>query len=682
MEWIDSHIWLIPLMPLLGSLANMFFGKKLGHKAGGVVSCLVVFISLCLSVWAFFRLMGMEGEGERREFLNVFLPWIHVGGFKAEWAFRLDPLSAVMILVVSGVGFLIHVYSTGYMHGDKRYNRFFAFLNLFTFAMLVLVLASNVFLMFIGWEGVGLCSYLLIGFWFEELNNAKAGLKAFVVNRVGDFSFLVGTLLLFWSVGLQTGVWSVDFYELNESAKLLPTAITTVVAILLFGGATGKSAQLPLYVWLPDAMAGPTPVSALIHAATMVTAGVYMIARFSGLYLTAPVAMDIVATVGVLTAIFSASIAFAQNDIKKVLAYSTVSQLGYMFLGVGVGAFAAGIFHLMTHAFFKGLLFLGAGSVIHGLHNQQDMRKMGGLKKYMPWTWFTFMTAWLAISGIPPFSGFFSKDEILWKTFESGHKVLWAIGALAAGMTAFYMTRLMVLTFYGEKRWKEGVHAHESPKNMTIPLALLAVLSLIGGFVGVPTILHGGNHFEHWIAPAVEWLKGDSGGHEAAETGHAVHSLVSAEGALMGLSVLIATAGISIGWWMYSKRRDIPRSFTERYPRLYQAVLNKYYVDEFYNWLVLQNLLRITRACRWFDNNIVDGMVNGAGQLTIIVTRISGWIDNNFVDGTVNAVAEIVEGVGDRLRIIQNGKVQEYLTLAAGVVVLVAAVWIITGLLK
>jgi len=679
MNWIDTHIWLIPLMPLIGAVVNMFFGRKMGAKAVGIFASALVFVSFCLSVAAFSRLAGIEEvAGGKRQILNYLMPWIYVGNFQADWAFRVDPLSAVMILVVSGVGFLIHVYSTGYMQGDPRYSRFFSFLNLFTFAMLVLVLASNVFLMFIGWEGVGLCSYLLIGFWFEEMKNAEAGLKAFVVNRVGDFSFLVGTLLLFWTMGAKTGQWTVDFYRINEFAHLLPGATLVVIGVLLFGGATGKSAQLPLYVWLPDAMAGPTPVSALIHAATMVTAGVYMVARLSGLFLSAPGAMEVVATVGVLTALFSATIALAQNDIKKVLAYSTVSQLGYMFLGVGVGAFSAGIFHLMTHAFFKGLLFLGAGSVIHGMRHEQDMRHMGGLKKHMPLTWLTFMAAWWAITGLPPFAGFFSKDEILWKTFETGHVILWGTGAIAAGLTAFYMTRLIIMTFYGEARWPEGHHPHESPKNMTVPLAILAVLSVVGGLVGVPAILGGSNRIEHWMASAVEWGGGSAAG-AAEHAGEAASH--GAEWSLMLLSVAIAATGVLIGRWMYLKRRDIPKTVSEKYKRAYEAVLNKYYVDEFYHWLVVKNLLRLTWLSGWFDNHIIDGAVNGAGWITVLVVRISGWIDNTFVDGAVNVVAEIVLGIGARLRVIQTGRVQQYLTFAAGVVVLAAVIWIMKGIL-
>jgi len=677
MNWIDTHLWLIPAMPLIGVLTHIFLGSVIGRKAVGIIACLLVFISLCLSVWVFVRLLGMDPE--HRHIMNHFLPWIHVGSFKVDWAFRADPISAVMVLVVSGVGFLIHVYSTGYMAGDPKYIRFFAYLNLFAFAMLLLVLASNVLLMFIGWEGVGLCSYLLIGFWFEDIENAKAGLKAFIVNRIGDFSFIVGMLFLFWYMGAKVpgGKYTLDFYEINSMAHMLPTWVAVTACVLFFG--------IPLYVWLPDAMAGPTPVSALIHAATMVTAGVYMIARFSGLYLNAPDAMMLVATVGAATALFSATIAVAQNDIKKVLAYSTVSQLGYMFLGVGVGAFQAGIFHLMTHAFFKGLLFLAAGSVIHGMHNEQDMRKMGALKSKLPYTWITFMAAWLAIAGFPGFSGFFSKDEILWKAFSSshGHWGLWLVGFAAAGLTAFYMTRLIVMTFYGEKRWDEGVHPHESPPNMTVPLIALAVLSVIGGYVGVPALLKGGNHIEHWMEPAVTWTVSEEAarGHEAVVAGHGHHATAAAtehhgehgsehamEGLLMGASVAVAIGGILIGWWMYTRRRDIPEKVANNWPMAYKTVLNKYYVDEIYHWAVIKNVLRLTWFSGKFDNWVIDGAVNGSAWLTRKVSGISGWIDNNFVDGTVNAVAEITRGIGARFGKVQTGRVQQYLTLAAAMV--------------
>jgi len=670
MEWIDTHLWLIPLMPMIGVIIHIFFGRIVGKRLVGFLACGLVFISLLLSVGVLIRLMGLEPE--QRVILDNFLPWIHIGSFQADWAFRADTLSAVMLLVVSGVGFLIHVYSTGYMHDDPDYIRFFAYLNLFTFAMLILVMASNIFLMFIGWEGVGLCSYLLIGFWFQDLANAKAGMKAFLVNRVGDFSFICGTLLLFWSLGKYAGAYTLDFYEINRLAPHLPAGIALAVALLMFGGAAGKSAQIPLYVWLPDAMAGPTPVSALIHAATMVTAGVYMIARLSGLYLNAPDAMMVVAAVGAVTALFSATIAVAQNDIKKVLAYSTVSQLGYMFLGVGVGAFSAGIFHLMTHAFFKGLLFLGAGSVIHGLHGEQDLRKMGALRSKMPYTWLTFMAAWLAIAGFPGLSGFFSKDEILWQAFSSqhGHWALWLIGFAAAGLTAFYMTRLVVMTFYGEKRWGEHVHPHESPANMIIPLAILAVLSVIGGYVGVPAILQGGNYFEHWMEPAVTWAVGTGRGTSAELAAESVAR--GPEGFLMAASVAIALLGIGVGWWMYSRRRDIPEAVVARWPNLHRWVLNKYYVDELYQWLVVENLLRLTRASGRFDSVVIDGAVNGSAWLTERTSALSGWIDNTFVDGAVNAVAEVTRGAGSRLRALQTGLVQQYLAFAAGMVALLA----------
>ena len=500
----DLLRWIV-LSPLLGAILVALLGRTLPRKVIGTLASAAVGVSFLIGLAAFFKLKELSGHGHGEE--TVFLAdhlyrWFAVGGLNVEAAFVFDRLSAVMVLVVAGVSALIHIYSMGYMARDECYWRYFTYLNLFVFFMLLLVTADNAVAMFVGWEGVGLCSYLLIGFWFEDPEKAYAGKKAFVVNRIGDFGFLLGIILIFWSLG------TVNFNEIAQQAPLLLTGggtLATAICLLLFLGATGKSAQIPLYVWLPDAMAGPTPVSALIHAATMVTAGVYMIVRLNVLYLLAPAAMCVVAVVGAATAIYAASIGLMQNDIKKVLAYSTVSQLGYMFLAVGVGAFSAGIFHLVTHAFFKALLFLGSGSVIHAMSNKQDIREMGGLKKQMPVTYWTFLFATLAIAGIPPFSGFFSKDEILWKAFSSpqGHWTLWLIGFVAAGLTAFYMFRLVFLTFHGECRADEETkhHIHESPSLMTVPLIVLGVLSVIGGFAGIPEALWGGNHFHHWLAP-------------------------------------------------------------------------------------------------------------------------------------------------------------------------------------
>jgi NADH-quinone oxidoreductase subunit L len=500
---VSDYIFLIPLFPLVGVLINGLLLGRLPRPVVSFVACSTVGLSFVTSLLLFFELVGMEPA--HRILQQTLFTWIPSASFNANVAFLLDPLSAVMILVVTGVGFLIHVYSTGYMHHDPCFGRYFTYLNLFTFSMLMLVLADNFLLMFVGWEGVGLCSYLLIGFWFEKKSAADAGKKAFIVNRIGDFGFLLGMFVIFWNIG------SLDFLTVAEKAPAIFVAgggLITAACLLLFVGAIGKSAQIPLYVWLPDAMEGPTPVSALIHAATMVTAGVYMVARSSALYMLAPDALLVVAIIGAGTAFFAATIGLAQNDIKRVLAYSTVSQLGYMFLACGVAAFTAGIFHLVTHAFFKALLFLGAGSVIHAMSDQQDMRRMGGLKKYLPVTFGTMLIATLAISGIPGMSGFFSKDEILWKSFSSdhGHWALWVIGVATAGLTAFYMFRLIYLTFYGKERMDDHTrgHIHESPRSMTVPLMILAVLSVVGGFVGVPHVFFGAtNYFERWLEPVI-----------------------------------------------------------------------------------------------------------------------------------------------------------------------------------
>ena len=496
-------IYLTVLLPLLGFLFNGLLGPKIkNEKVIGIVGSGTIGLSFIVAIGALIQTLSLPVD-QRLNIVTLF-QWIDVAGLNISFAYQVDQLSLVMSLIVTGVGFIIHVYSIGYMHGDKSFWRFFAYLNLFIFAMMNLVLADNFLLLFLGWEGVGLCSYLLIGFWydrkFEKSTTSAAGLKAFVVNRIGDFGFLLGMFLIYSTFG------SLIFTDVFSRAISfgVPEHIFTLIAIFLFIGATGKSAQIPLLVWLPDAMAGPTPVSALIHAATMVTAGVYMVARCSIIYASAPTAMMVVAVVGVFTAFFAATIGLVQNDIKKVLAYSTISQLGYMFLALGAGAFSAGIFHVMTHAFFKALLFLGAGSVIHSMHEVQDIRQYGGLKKYMPITYGTFLVAATAISGIPPLSGFFSKDEILWYSYANLGIVFWAIGVITAILTAFYMFRLYFMTFEGKEKFDHHKqHPHESPKLMTIPLIVLGVLSAIGGFIGIPEIFSGehGNLFHTWLAP-------------------------------------------------------------------------------------------------------------------------------------------------------------------------------------
>ncbi len=597
-----GFLWLIPCLPAIGVVFNAFLGRRAGKTAVSLVAPGVVGAAGVVGCAAFQQLLHLPAGAALTQRLY---PWITAGTLQVDVAFRIDALSAVMVLVVSGVGFLIHVYSVGYMAEDADYTRYFTYLNLFTFAMLTLVMADNLPLMFVGWEGVGLCSYLLIGFWYDKETNASAGKKAFVVNRIGDAGFLLGIFLLFWNLG--PGAHSLSFTEIAAHAKTIPLGTVTVIALLLFVGATGKSAQLPLYVWLPDAMAGPTPVSALIHAATMVTAGVYMIARLNFLYVLSPTALAVVATVGALTALFAATIGLMQTDIKRVLAYSTISQLGYMFLGVGVGAFSAGIFHLMTHAFFKGLLFLGSGSVIHGMGGEQDMQKMGGLRKYQPITFATFLVGTLAIAGIPGFAGFFSKDEILAQAMTSPHGSawFWVIGVIAAGLTSFYMFRLLFMTFYGDCRADEHTqhHIHESPPSMTTPLMILAVLSVIGGYIGLPAHWLWGNRFEAFLEPVFGATEG------------AAHIAASTEYALMAASVLAALIGFGIAYMFYIVQPGLPWLLAAQWPRVYDLVFNKYYVDEVYDALFIRPaVVGSTWMWRYFDLGVIDALVNGTAE--------------------------------------------------------------------
>ena len=646
-----SNLWLIPFFPLVGSIINGLLGKKIkNEKVVGGIGTLMMFCSFLVACQNFLRLLGDSVKTHQ----VVIASWMSIGNLQVDWGFLLDPLSAIMIMVVTGVGTLIHLYSIGYMHGEEGFYRFFSYLNLFAFAMLMLVLGNNALVMFIGWEGVGLCSYLLIGYYFEKKSAGDAAKKAFVVNRVGDFGFLCGFFTLFWAF-TSKGVWTVNFVDIAENAHLLEPGglLITVVTLAFFLGATGKSAQIPLYTWLPDAMEGPTPVSALIHAATMVTAGVYMIGRMNPLFAMAPATMMTIAVVGACTAFFAATIGFAQNDIKRVLAYSTVSQLGYMFLAMGVGAFSAGIFHLMTHAFFKACLFLGSGSVIHGLHHAyhhahlhddpQDMRNMGGIRKKMPITFITFFVSTLAICGVPLFSGFFSKDEILWWAFGStrGHWILWAMGAVAAGMTAFYMFRLVFMTFFGEQKTDERAKDHipESPLTITIPLMVLGLLAVVGGYVGVPAILGGSNRFEHFLAPVFEHTQ-----HLNEIHAHGTHAT---EYMMMAISVGIAAFGIFVAWTMYVKNPELPAKFTARFAGLYKAVYNKWYIDELYDFLFVNPCKRIgTFLWRGFDVKVVDGVVNG--------------------------VAWVVRGIGSGLRYTQSGYLHNYaVAMVVGVVVIV-----------
>jgi NADH-quinone oxidoreductase subunit L len=625
-----DYVWLIPTFPFLGFLINGLFGKRLTKTAVGVVGAGAVGLSFFVTVKIFLEFLSLPAAARPVE--KVIFSWITSGTFSVPVAFLIDPLSLVMLSVVSGVSFLIHIYSIGYMHDDPGFSRYFAYLNLFVANMLILVAANNFLLMFVGWEGVGLCSYLLIGFWYEKQSASDAGKKAFVVNRIGDFGFLLGMFVIFWTFG------SLNFREVFQLAAKYPvgSGVITAATLLLFVGATGKSAQLPLFTWLPDAMEGPTPVSALIHAATMVTAGVYMVARCSALYSLAPFSLTVVATVGALTAIFAASIGICQFDIKRVLAYSTVSQLGYMFLACGVGAYAAGIFHLMTHAFFKALLFLGSGSVIHALSGEQDMRKMGDLKRHLPITYWTFIIATLALAGIFPLAGFFSKDEILFRALTDGNIAYWAIGVTGAFVTAFYMLRLVLMTFHGKSRVDHDVlhHVHESPPTMTIPLSILAVLSAVGGLVWIP-LVHGGDVFYRFLSPSITPV-----------VKHGGHHAMSFELGLMLFSVCVAIAGIYTAYKFYILQPDLPSKMAEKYPGAYDYIFNKYYVDELY------------------DATVVEPIKNGSNFL---------WteVDVKVVDGAVNGSAGVVAWLSAHLRKLETGFVQNYaLAILLGVVLI------------
>ncbi len=668
-----NTIWLIPLLPALGGLVHLLVGRRLSNKLVSLVSVGLPGLSFAWALGCFFELLGRPDH----TYTTTLYTWIPAGAFHlSNGAIRdltiqagilLDPLSAVMLLVVTGVGFLIHVYSIGYMAHEGGYYRFFGYMNLFLFSMLVLILADNYLMMFAGWEGVGLCSYFLIAFYFNRKSAADAGKKAFVVNRIGDAGFLLGVMLLTVTFG------TLNFHDITEAARKGEAAsrllsvgdpVITAICILLFIGATGKSAQIPLYVWLPDAMEGPTPVSALIHAATMVTAGVYMVARSNALYVLAPTALGIVAVVGAATAIWAASIGLVQNDIKRVLAYSTVSQLGYMFLACGVGAFAAGIFHLMTHAFFKALLFLGAGSVIHALSGEQDMRKMGGLEGKIHTTGWTMFAATLAISGIWPFAGFFSKDLILAQAFGGAYaqKFLWGIGLLTAGMTAFYMFRLVFMTFFGPSRVAHEAehHIHESPRTMLGPLVVLAALSITGGSVGI-----GGerSRFIRFLAPVFD----NPAARQAAELGPAV------EWGLIALSLTVAVAGIFVAWQMYLKKPELAERAAAAAGPAYQIVSNKYYVDELYDAMFVNRVKNLGNGLAAFDLGVVDGGVNGAGWLTRLTAEVSRLWDLYVVDGLVNLLAFFVKGLGWAVRAFQTGLVQSYaFFIVVGVMLLMA----------
>ncbi len=672
-----NYVWLIPMLPLagcaliglLGLLKLWTVGEKLSKRIVTVIALSSVGLSFVLSVIVVYQLFAVEHQ---EHFTMDLFTWMRGGllplaggemaAMEVPWGFLLDPLSAVMILVVTGVGFLIHIYSTGYMADDTGYYRFFCYMNLFMFAMLTLVLANNYLMMFIGWEGVGLCSYLLIGFYFDKKSAGDAGKKAFVVNRIGDAGFILGMMLIFVHFG------SLRFDKVFDQAAAMPVqagyGFLFWATLCLFIGACGKSAQIPLYVWLPDAMEGPTPVSALIHAATMVTAGVYMVCRSNALYSRSHETMAIVAIVGALTAIFAATIGLAQTDIKRVLAYSTVSQLGYMFAALGVGAFIGGIFHLMTHAFFKALLFLGSGSVIMAMHHEQDMMKMGGLRKYLPWTYGTMLIGTLAIAGVPGLAGFFSKDEILWKAISNGHPFVWLLLWLGAGLTAFYMFRLIFLTFWGEERMDAHTksHIHESPKNVVYPLAVLAGLSVVGGYIGLPAWTHVTNWFEHFLEPVIRIPQSSE---------HLTHQ-VSEEILFTVLSVVIALAGIYLAYRFYVVNPGTADRVAAKIRGLYTLVHRKYYVDEAYDALIVNRTKDLADACFFVDSKFVDGAVNGTASSTRGTATVSKIFDKYVVDGLVNLIGWINMLLNRITTSFQTGLVQRYALVAVfGIVVFI-----------
>jgi NADH-quinone oxidoreductase subunit L len=675
----NLNLWLIPILPLAGAAINGLWGRRSSRQAVTTVALVFSGAAFAMALWVAARFSSIPVPYQEFQ-----AHWIRSGTFAVDFAFYLDQLALVMLLVVTGVGFLIHIYSVGYMGDDPSYYRFFAYLNLFMFFMLTLVLANNYLLMFIGWEGVGLASYLLIGFWFTKDSAASAGKKAFIVNRIGDFGFLIGLFLLIQHFGSLT--FEQVFHSVAPiSPETTGAGVLTAVGLLLMVGACGKSAQIPLYVWLPDAMEGPTPVSALIHAATMVTAGVYMVARSHVIFERAPMALTVVAVIGTLTAFFAATIGVGQTDIKKVLAYSTVSQLGYMFMACGVGAFSAGIFHLMTHAFFKGLLFLAAGSVIHAVGGEQDMRKMGGLRSKIPVTFWTMTAGTLAIAGIPGLAGFFSKDEILWRVYQASW-IYWVVGIVTAFLTSFYMFRLWFLTFFGEYRGDAdgtaGEHGHsahgadrrhphagihESPPVMLAPLVILAILSVVGGYVGVPGSLGGGGRFDKFLDPVFRSTTpalntqhnapGESDRREQPTEGPEPQTRHATELVFTGISVAAALLGLGLAWTFYYRNPQLPERIATDLGGLYDAVVHKYYIDELYGEVFVKPLL--------------DGS-----------TRIL-WqgVDQNLIDGTVNHSADAARHVSDQARHMQSGNLRSYAGwIAAGSAVIIAfMIWMGVG---
>ena len=669
-------IWLIPLFPAVGAAVNGLVGiRYFSKRAAGLLAAATMLGSFVLSVNAFLQLLGTS-DRYHKVTVATWIPPIPLetangmGSLEVPWAFVLDPLSSMMLLIVTGIGFLIHVYSIGYINHEPRAGvaRFFCYLNLFCFFMLTLVLGSNFLVMFVGWEGVGLCSYLLIGYWYKKQSASDAGKKAFITNRIGDWGFVMGVFLVYFTFG------TLDFRGVAEAVSTMPVetaavgfGVVSLICLFLFVGATGKSAQIPLYVWLPDAMEGPTPVSALIHAATMVTAGVYMVCRNAVLFSHAPIVMEIIAVVGVITALMAATIGLVQTDIKRVLAYSTVSQLGYMFLATGVGAFGAAAFHLMTHAFFKALLFLGSGSVIHGMNEEQDMRKMGGLKLHMPVTFITMVIGAIAIAGIPPFAGFFSKDEILYRTFLHS-EVLWGLGVVTAAMTAFYMFRLINMTFFGSYRgpaWDRAGHQgeghdggawhgpHESPTLMTVPLMVLSLGAIMAGFIGIPAALGGSNAIERFLEPSFVV----AGAQHVEEVHHLSHA---AELGLMLFSVLIAVGGIWLAYRNYVQRPETAARMAESWSTQHRLLTNKYYVDELYDSTVIRGTMGSANGLWTVDKRVVDGTVNGAGWTTLAMSWISHVLDKYVVDGFVNFVAWVCSEASYIFRRAQTGLIQNY----------------------
>jgi NADH-quinone oxidoreductase subunit L len=655
----NLHLWWIPLLPLMGAAINGLFGKKFSRQA--VVG---VALTFCGAALAYSAYIASRFSSLAIPYSETLAHWMRAGSFQVDFAFYLDQLSFVMLLVVTGVGFLIHIYSVGYMWEEGGFYRFFSYLNLFMFFMLMLVLGSNYLVMFIGWEGVGLASYLLIGFFFLRPSASSAGKKAFIVNRIGDFGFLIALFLMIKHFG------SLDFSRVFQSVGPMPieagtAGLLTSIALLLMVGAAGKSAQIPLYVWLPDAMEGPTPVSALIHAATMVTAGVYMVSRSHAIFERAPMALTVVAVIGTLTALFAATIGITQTDIKKVLAYSTISQLGYMFLACGVAAFSAAIFHLMTHAFFKGLLFLAAGSVIHAVGGEQDMRKMGGLRTKIPWTFWTMTAGTVAIAGIPPLAGFFSKDEILWRAYQASW-IYWLIGLITAFLTSFYMFRLWFMTFTGENRGGQDSHAHdadtraaasiphgghshgvhESPTVMVVPLVILALLSFVGGWIGIPGSMGGGNHFDKFLGPvfhastpqvnAPNATPGEAAPPEQQTEGPEPHTSRTTELIFTAISVVAAFLGLGLAFLLYHLQPDLPQRIADSLNGLYTTVLNKYYVDEIYAAVFVKPLLAFSTNVLWHG------------------------VDQNVIDATLNNSADGAKHVSDSVRHMQSGNIRSY----------------------